>query len=50
MATGAGTLTSYGPFTAFWAIAGFVQYNYLAGAYIQQVYLVDEIELLESLD
>lgn len=24
MATGAGTLASYGPFTAFWAVAGFV--------------------------
>lgn len=49
MATSAGIMSSYAPFTAFWALAGFIQYNYLASAYIQQVYLIDEIELLENL-
>ena len=34
MATSAGLMTSYTPFTLFWALCGFVQYNYLAGAYI----------------
>ena len=49
MATSAGFMSSWAPFTLFWAITGFVQYNYLASAYIQQVYLVDEIELLENM-
>lgn len=42
-------MSSYAPFTVFWALAGFVQYHYLAGAYLQQVYLVDEIELLDNM-
>uniref|UniRef100_A0A7S3HVX7 Uncharacterized protein n=1 Tax=Favella ehrenbergii TaxID=182087 RepID=A0A7S3HVX7_9SPIT len=49
MATQAGLLMSYAPFTALWAFAGFMQYHYLQGAYLQQVYLVDEIELLDNL-
>ena len=49
MATTTGVLASYAPFTAFWAFMGFVQYHYLAGAYLQQVYLVDEIELLDNM-
>jgi len=49
MATQAGVMASYAPFTAFWAFMGFVQYHYLAGAYLQQVYLVDEIELLDNM-
>ncbi len=34
MATQAGMLASYGPFTALWALMGYVQYHYLAGAYL----------------
>ena len=41
MATAAGFMSSYAPFTAFWGIAAFVQFHYLQGAYLQQVYLVD---------
>lgn len=41
MATMAGFASSYAPFTLGWALLGFVQYHYLAGAYLQQVYLID---------
>ena len=49
MATQVGFMSSYAPFTLFWGLLGFVQYNYLASAYLQQVYLVDQIELLENM-
>ena len=49
MAMTAGIMSSYAPFTLLWGALGFIQYQYLAGAYIQQVYLVDEIELMENM-
>ena len=35
MATQAGTLVSYAPFTFLWGLAGFTQFFYLSSAYIQ---------------
>ena len=49
MATQTGLMMSYAPFTFTWALIGFIQYHYLAGAYLQQVYLIDQIDLLEDL-
>ena len=49
MATQAGTVMAYAPFTFLWLGASFVQYYFLSVAYLQQVYLVDEIELLENM-
>lgn len=49
MATQAGTLAAYAPYTFLWGLASFIQFFYLSSAYIQQVYLVDEIELLDNL-
>ena len=49
MATQTALMWSYLPYTAVWAFAGFIQYHQMSGAYLQQVYLVDEIELLDNL-
>ena len=32
-----------------WSVIGFVQFRYLFGAYLQQVFLIDEIQLLKNL-
>ena len=49
MATQAGTAMAYAPFTFLWFGASLFQYHFLSVAYLQQVYLIDEIKLLENM-
>ena len=38
-----------GMWAASWSIIGFIQLKYLMAAYLSQVFLIDEIELLKNL-
>ena len=48
MGTAASPLFS-GLFATGWSLLGFVQFRYLFGAYLQQVFLIDEVQLLKNL-